>query len=354
MSDRRPKTADEVPDVALQLLLEGEHPSWTKVRERLGHGSPQTIGRALTQWWKDLAEEIRGARGRPDIPEPVFEAASAMWEACLSGLNDLVEPVRAEAARRTEEADNRRLEALAALDTARSEISALTRQVESLDQQLELRQRELKDERRRNAEYEQALAVERQKRQDVESALLQQKADSTARLQAERERAEGNERRFLGQIAEWQDVAKAAEARAERADTQRHQERQQYEARLEEVSSQLQSGLLTIRELETRIAERDQAAERAEQQVATLSQRLESAQEQVKEGRGQLASLTAALRDIKSERDAALESLAHAKQLREKAVTDLHDAQASMKRERDRLLSLLEQGKTEGKVDDAG
>ncbi len=353
MSNRRPNTADLVPEVALQLLLDGEHPSWTKVRERLGHGSPQTIGRALTQWWKDLAEEIRSARGRPDIPEPVFEAASKMWEVCLSGLNDLVEPVRAEAARRTEEADNRRLEAVAALDSARSEISNLTRQVESLTRQLELRQRELKDERRRNAEYEQTLAVERQKRQDVESALLQHKADSNARLQAERDRSEGNERRFLGQIAEWQDVAKAADARAERADTQRHQERKQYEARLEEVSSQLQSVLLTIRELETRIAERNQAAVRAEQQVATLSQRLESTQEQVREYREKLASLTTALGDIKSERDAALESLAQANQLRDEAVVNLHDAQASMREERNRLLSLLEQGKTDGKADDA-
>lgn len=66
------------------LLAEGVRPTQQNVRERLGSGSISTINRALNDWWESLAQRMREQQARPDLPEPVVDAANKMWQQALA------------------------------------------------------------------------------------------------------------------------------------------------------------------------------------------------------------------------------------------------------------------------------
>ena len=70
-------------DVALAadaLLREGLRPTIERIREHLGHGSPNTINPLLDQWWKGLAARLSGGPEMLErIPAAAFHVLEALW-----------------------------------------------------------------------------------------------------------------------------------------------------------------------------------------------------------------------------------------------------------------------------------
>ncbi len=65
------------------LVLAGERPTIERVRQKIGRGSPNTVGPMLDTWFKGLGRRLQdpGAFAPPsDIPEPVLQAAQHFWE----------------------------------------------------------------------------------------------------------------------------------------------------------------------------------------------------------------------------------------------------------------------------------
>lgn len=77
-------TYEKVFAAADRLLAEGQRPTQQNVRNALGSGSLTTINKALNDWWKTLGERLFAERQRPDIPEPVFDCASTLWQQALA------------------------------------------------------------------------------------------------------------------------------------------------------------------------------------------------------------------------------------------------------------------------------
>lgn len=81
---RKTDTADRVLEIADELLSEGVRPTQQNVRERLGSGSISTINKALNEWWESLAARMKEQHARPDLPEPIIDGATRMWQQALT------------------------------------------------------------------------------------------------------------------------------------------------------------------------------------------------------------------------------------------------------------------------------
>lgn len=83
MTIKKQTTYDKVFDAADKLLAAGQKPTQQYIRNELGTGSLTTINKALNDWWQGLGQRLVEQRQRPDIPEPVFDSASALWQQAL-------------------------------------------------------------------------------------------------------------------------------------------------------------------------------------------------------------------------------------------------------------------------------
>ncbi|BBB26239.1 DNA-binding protein [Amphritea japonica] len=77
-------TYEKVLEVADSLLAQGKKPTQQMVRNELGTGSLTTINKALNDWWQGLGQRLLEKGKRPDIPEPVFDSANALWQQALA------------------------------------------------------------------------------------------------------------------------------------------------------------------------------------------------------------------------------------------------------------------------------
>jgi len=177
-----PDTRSATKAAADALLAEGLRPTVASVRQRIGRGSASTINAALQDWWQGLAE--RFAQGpRPDVPEPAWRAAVAVWNAALEAADARLAADRRALQLAREESDAKVETALFARDQA-------TQRAETLARELEAGQRALR-------EAEQTLAAEHAR---VE-ALGGQLADLQGQVQAAAQRAVDQGRQHDAQLA---------------------------------------------------------------------------------------------------------------------------------------------------------
>ncbi|WP_432473756.1 DNA-binding protein [Amphritea sp. HPY] len=83
-SQIKKSTYQKVFEVADRLLSEGQRPTQQNIRNQLGSGSLTTINKALNDWWQSLGERLCSQHQRPEIPEPVFDSANALWQQALA------------------------------------------------------------------------------------------------------------------------------------------------------------------------------------------------------------------------------------------------------------------------------
>lgn len=80
-------TEDDVFQACDALLIEGARPTIERVRQRVGRGSPNTVGPHLDAWFKHLGSRLKDARDMAvsnAVPDPVLQAARALWNVALA------------------------------------------------------------------------------------------------------------------------------------------------------------------------------------------------------------------------------------------------------------------------------
>jgi septal ring factor EnvC (AmiA/AmiB activator) len=77
---KRGITLGEVCHAADAIARERQRPTVEKIRAKLGHGSPNTVGPMLDEWWARIADRLdSGPAALHRLPEPVAHVAEALW-----------------------------------------------------------------------------------------------------------------------------------------------------------------------------------------------------------------------------------------------------------------------------------
>ena len=218
---RRPRGVqkDDVWTAADAILLEGGKPTIERVRQRLGTGSPNTVGPLLETWFKSLGQRLRSQED-PDasdgVPGPVMQAAHHLWKAALAetqedleervlqGLADAVANVEAEK-EKAHIASSAAFEATAKANRLEKELADCNR----LQQQV---QQDLAAERASAQEVRVALAKEQDRLVEERHSAAEQLADLKVQLAAAIQRADAADRRVAMEL----DRERSARAKAER------------------------------------------------------------------------------------------------------------------------------------------
>lgn len=167
---RRGVQREDVWAAADAVLLAGEKPTIERVRQRLGSGSPNTVGPLLEQWFKHLGARLQdpGAFAAPaGVPEPVMQAAQHFWETALAQTRgDFEERLReglADAVANVEAEKERAEIASAAAYEASAKATRLQGELGEQAQALRAANEELAAERARLQEVRAALAAEQER-----------------------------------------------------------------------------------------------------------------------------------------------------------------------------------------------
>ena len=81
---------EDVRQAADMLIAEGLRPTIERVRQKMGRGSPNTVGPLLDVWFASLAGRL-GVDGKKDesqAPEPVQQAAIMLWQTALQSARE--------------------------------------------------------------------------------------------------------------------------------------------------------------------------------------------------------------------------------------------------------------------------
>lgn len=193
---------EDVAQAADALLQDGLRPTIERIRQRIGRGSPNTVGPMLEQWFAGLGQRLGGAAQPPDqtdTPTAVLQAANALWDAaCQEAQAQAQDACAAQRAQLADEAaqlqaERARLQAqeLAWAERLHALEASLQKSAEQLQESQQLWQASQRTLAQREADLTQqrtALANSAQ-----QYAALQQRLDQV-QVQAQQERAALEER----------------------------------------------------------------------------------------------------------------------------------------------------------------
>jgi chromosome segregation ATPase len=243
-------------DVALAadaLVTEGLRPTIERVRQKIGRGSPNTVSPLLDAWFATLGSRlgVDGAREEgASIPEPVRQAASALWEAALASAREEAQRALAQAhaalaaqgaelTQKETEFEHQKLALLerqraadGALQVANSQLGDMADRLEEAGASLSRRERDI------DALGEKLSALEAQR-----DAALRRSEEEARRHAEERTRLESramaNERRLLEELDRERQEAKRLKAML----TEQESRAVATQARLEAASQRLATSL---------------------------------------------------------------------------------------------------------------
>lgn len=256
----------------------GRLPTVEEVRAALGGGSFSTITPVLRAW----KQEQKAAQSlAPEIPERVRagleRATGALWAAFREEMDERIEPIRQEAARRAEEAESERDQALAEV-TRLEQVLAAT-EARGHERQAELRTQLGQVQAERGAAGEEiARLTERTGQQEKRLESLSGELDHAH--QERQAQAERHERAL-------EQANVRAAAAAEQLDAVKHElgEARTQCARLEDRAGALKEQLSAAKE---EGAQRAEALEKAITETVRQGAALEAAQEALAEARSQV------------------------------------------------------------------
>ena len=300
-------TETDVWQAADALLMEGARPTIERIRQKIGRGSPNTVGPHLETWFRSLGPRIKdpGAfSAAPALPDPITAAARQLWETALA-------TARAEQ-------HERGLEQRRQLDADRLALDRRANEVQNQHERLTNRERDLEEgilvARQQATAAEQRYASAEAKLQQREKQVLQLQerlSDMQSALHDQAERAErtrlehvallsaaearhaAHERRWMTALDAERLVVKRLESEQGRAAREAEQSAKLLreatdrvkvtERELKQVSDELgaqtQRHLSQTSQLETRLTHQVSAAEkRAIRAEATLDQHQQTAQ----------------------------------------------------------------------------
>lgn len=137
MESSRGITQAQVWAAADAILIEGQRPTIERIRQRLGRGSPNTVGPMVERWFATLGKRLdgRGAASNDDaghqVPLPILRAATQLWQAARDEADQVLRQER-EAGRRQLELEQASLqEAAGALRTREEAFESNRSQLEA-------------------------------------------------------------------------------------------------------------------------------------------------------------------------------------------------------------------------------
>lgn len=251
------------------LVLEGVRPTIERIRQKVGRGSPNTVGPYLDTWFKALGARIRdpGAFATaPAHPDSITQAATHFWETALSLAREEAKKLFQEERQALASATDTLAAQQSALDV---EKAALLSRGEAQDEAMQLLRDQLAEARDQRNALQRMLEDRNEAYASAEARLTSAAGEIDAlrraleqergRFAAERcvieERAATHEKRWLQELDRAREALKSAEASAQQA-------RKSHALRLAELQ----------RELQTITDERSQLTVRA----TTLESELES------------------------------------------------------------------------------
>jgi len=238
----------DVWEAADALLLEGARPTVERIRQKVGRGSPNTVGPYLDTWFKGLGARIRdpGAfAAAPAVPDPIAQAATHFWETALSvargeaatalaGERAAVDAAAAQLETQRSALGVERTELQTRMEAQEQAMQLLRAQLAEMRDQRDLLQRTLED---RNTAYSAAelrLAALAGEIDALRKVLDQERGRFEAERRAIDERAAAHEKRWLQEVDRAREALKTTEARAARSASDQAQ-------RLEALQRDLQS-----------------------------------------------------------------------------------------------------------------
>lgn len=321
-------TQDDVWQAADALLLEGARPTIERVRQKMGRGSPNTVGPYLDTWFKGLGARIGDARAfgaaaasrvedtrGTALPPPVADAAVQLWAAAqLAARTELDQ----EASRLQAEADAQREVLARERQATQEQAQRLQAREHDLQEAIALLKSQLHaaEARAHGLAQEQQRTFERladmtsqvsEARQAHDRLAEQMQAERTAHA-AERSRAD---ERARAQETRWLNELDAARETARRVQQQLDRAGRAAEARQEKMNETL--------------AQSQHAAAQAEQARARLQEALVESQHALGETRAQLNQMALAQQDRAEHIDALRDQLEQNRQANERAFA-LHAA----------------------------
>lgn len=218
---------EDVWRAADALIAEGLRPTIERVRQKMGRGSPNTVSPLLDAWFSTLAARL-GLDGNNSgreggLPEPVWQAASLLWNAALASAKEEATEAFSQAqqtltaermALAEKESDfehekqillARQLASEETLQMTRQQLGEITARLEESGATLKRRESDLDALREKLTGQEAERAAEQ--RRNEESS--QRHAEERARLEA---RASANERRLLEELDRERQEAKRLKA----------------------------------------------------------------------------------------------------------------------------------------------
>lgn len=109
------------------LLRERVRPTGDSVRAHLGRGSPNTIHPLIAEWWGALADRLARDEVRPDVPDAVWNAANALWDAALETAHTeataALQPKERAVAAREQDVERRIMEAASVREIAEAKVA---------------------------------------------------------------------------------------------------------------------------------------------------------------------------------------------------------------------------------------
>lgn len=213
------------------LLLEGARPTIERIRQKVGRGSPNTVGPYLDTWFKGLGTRIRdpGAfAAAPVHPDSITQAATHFWETALSLAREEAERLFQDERQALAVASD----ALAAQQSALGlEKAALLSRAEAQVEAMQLLRDQLGEAREQRDALQRMLDDRNAACAGVEARLTAAASDFDAlrrefdqersRLEAERcaieERAAAHEKRWLQELDRARVAVKSTEASAQQA-----------------------------------------------------------------------------------------------------------------------------------------
>ena len=206
---------EDVAQAADALLQEGSRPTIERIRLRLGRGSPNTVSPMLEQWFAGLGQRLGGAGTAPPgssaVPDPVLQAAQALWAAASSAA-DAATAQTWSTRQAAQDATAQTLENARAQLQARE--LALDERLQAMETALTLSTQQLRESNERAKVQQAAIAQREQELRDLRTAaqrsserltaLQQQLEQSQEQARDERNAIEArhvaNERRWLEEV----------------------------------------------------------------------------------------------------------------------------------------------------------
>lgn len=217
---------DDVAQVARQLLIKGENPSVTKIRNILGTGSNTTIGNHLNVW-RNSFKKTDSPLLPESVPDDLMNPLDDFWTLALTKAEAKYQKYKEELEAKVTATETAETEALAQLEAKAAEMITLQQELSSTQEKLSETEKSLNILQGQysiattelsftHSELERALNVSAEQLKSFDIERENQSRGHNEALAYERERASQTEKRLLNDVDQYRQSIKSLESEEEK------------------------------------------------------------------------------------------------------------------------------------------